>query len=230
MINEREMGERQTAVRKAAARRWHAHAQEVARTAAQVAKLGAVAAASLERRSQYLEREFRKAPYRATGFAFERMIGPALDFDDMAPTPAAFEAGKPVARIVELVDTTRIGDGFATGFMLSGGLLMTNWHVFRLAGDAVGCGAQFGFQRIGNGLIEGGVVFELDPADFFYSDEQLDIALIAVRPRPVIGSAPLADFRFIRLIPSTGKILAGQPISIVQHPDGGHKRWAVREN
>lgn len=230
MISQQEMVERQTMIRKAAAARWRAHAPDIAETAANIARLGALSAASPARRSQYLEREARKAFYRAVGFALERMIGPTLDFDDVPPTTAAFEAGRPVARIVELVDRQRIGDRFATGFLLSGGLLMTNWHVFKQAGDADGCGAQFGFQRASNGLIDSGVVFELDPASFFHSDEQLDFALVPIQPSAVIGSTALSDFRFVRLIPNTGKILAGQPVSIIQHPDGSHKRWAVREN
>ncbi|MCR5868225.1 DNA/RNA non-specific endonuclease [Aquincola sp. J276] len=230
MINRREIAERQETVRKAAAARWRAHVSEVAETTASVARLGAVAAATPARRAQYLEREARKVPYRAMGFALERMIGPTLDFDDLPPTPAALEAGKPVARIVELLDRKRIGDGFATGFMLSGGLLLTNWHVFKQPGDAIGCGAQFGFQRASNGLIEGGVVFELDPESFFLSHERLDFAVVRVHIAPVIGAAALSDFNFVRLIPNTGKILAGQAVSIIQHPDGGHKRWSVREN
>ena len=91
--------------------------------------------------------------------------------------------------MVPLRGLHRIGEGFATGFLDAGGLLMTNWHVFRFPGEADGCGAQFGFQRADNGLIESGVVFELDHADFFHSDEQLDFALVAVRPKAAIGSA-----------------------------------------
>ena len=101
MINRQEIAERQETVRKAAAVRWRAHVSEVGETAASIARIGAVAAATPARRAQYLEREARKVQYRAMGIALERMIGPTLDFDDMAPTPAAFEAGKPVARIVE---------------------------------------------------------------------------------------------------------------------------------
>lgn len=230
MINRQKVASRQIEVRRAAAERWLEHAGEIAETAANVAKLGAVAAATPVRRAEYLQREVRKATYRSLGIGLERMIGPTLDFDDTPPTTAAFEAGKPVARIVELVDKTRVGDGFATGFLLSGGLLMTNWHVFEKVGDAAGCGAQFGFQRGENGLIGSGSVFELDPAAYFYSNEELDIAVVAVSSKALIGAASLEDLRYVRLIPVTGKILAGQPVSIIQHPDGGHKRWAVREN
>jgi endonuclease G, mitochondrial len=230
MVSRVDIAARKETVRKEAAARWAAHASQVAATAEAVVRVGPVAAATPERRERYLDRESRKATFRAQGLGWERMIGPTLDFDDLPPTTSALEAGKPVARIVELLDTNRVGEGFATGFLVSGGLLMTNWHVFGAPGEAVGCAAQFGFERTATGLIEGGTVFELDPGDFFYSSKELDFVLVAVRPAAVIGSTQLDSFRSTRLIPSVGKILAGQPVSVIQHPEGSHKRWAVREN
>jgi endonuclease G len=230
MISRQDMAARKEQIRREAATRWQAHAAQVAATAAAIAKMGTVAAASPERRDRYLEREAAKVALRATGFALERVIGPTVDFDDLPQTASALDAGKPVARIVELLDVKRVGEGFATGFIVSGGLLMTNWHVFGEPGEAQGCAAQLGFQRTATGLIESGTVFELDPTEFFYSNKLLDFALVAIRPAALIGSESLDSYRFTRLIPTVGKILAGQPVSIIQHPDGSHKRWAVREN
>lgn len=218
MISRQDIAARKEAIRKEAATRWQAHAARVAATADAVARVGAVAAATPERRERYLDRESRKAAFRVQRLGWKRMIGPILDFDDLPPTTSTLEAGKPVARIVELLDTNRVGGGFATGFLVSGGLLMTNWHVFGHAGEAVGCAAQLGFERTSTGLIEGGNVFGLDPGDFFCNKE-LDFELAAIRPMALIGSNPLDSFRFTRVIPNVGKILAGHPVSIIQrHP------------
>ena len=230
MFSRLEIAARKEGIRREVASRWLAHVARIAATAEAVAKLGAVAAASDERRELYLRRESRKPADRFRGLGLERMIGPTLDLDDLPPTEDGLDAGTPVGRIVELLDGKRIGEGFATGFLVSGGLLITNWHVFAQAGDASGCAAHLGFQRSQNGLLDQGSVFELDPAGFFYSNRELDIALVAVRTRALIGADALESYGFTRLIPSVGKILAGQPVSIIQHPDGGHKRWAVREN
>lgn len=221
---------RQFAVRQAAARRWKEHAPAITATAARLAQGGPVAAATPERAARFVARETAKRALRFHGLGYERIIGATIDLDEVAPTLAARKAGRPVARIVELLDTNRVGEGFATGFLLGPGLLLTNWHVFGKASEAQGCGAQFGYELNEMGLLDSGVVFELDPDALFVADEALDIALVGVKKTAAIGAANLADYGRVRLIPALGKILAGQPVSIIQHPDGRHKHWAVRQN
>jgi endonuclease G len=231
MIKPNEVHDRRYALRKDAARRWRQHAAQIAATTDRVTRQGPLAAASPEQRERYLLRETVKAAIGVRRPGLERAIG-TLDLDGIAPSPEALEAGKPVARIVELLDGRRIGDGFATGFLVAGPLLMTNWHVFERPGDAQGAGAHLNYQQNEQGLLNPGVVYELDPAAFFYSNEALDIALVGLRAAAVAGSveAPLSRFGQVRLIPTRGKILAGQPISIIQHPEGRPKQWAVRMN
>lgn len=230
MLNRNEVTRRKVDVMRAAAQRWKAKTPEVASTARRLATGGPAAATSPERTASFVARENRKNVLRFRGVGFERMIGPTMDLDDVAPTVEAKHAGRPIVRIVELVANNRIGEGFATGFMVAPGLLMTNWHVFAQPGDAVGVGAQFGFERNEAGLLDSGVVFELDPQRFFLSDEGLDIALVAINTVNAIGAGALTDYGTVRLIPTQGKIMVGHPISIIQHPDGRHKHWAVRQN
>ena len=194
--------------------------------------LGPLGAASQKQQDRYLSRQALKTFRRPAGLGEERKIGPRFEFDSVPPTLEALKSGQPVARIVELLGGGRIGDGFATGFLIHGPMLMTNWHIFANPGDAVGVGAQFGFQKSEDGLIESGVVFELDPTQFFVSDEELDIAIVGISNTSIIGDKELSlnSFGDIHLIPTVGKILVGQPVSIIQHPDGMHKQWAVREN
>jgi endonuclease G, mitochondrial len=224
------LGDRKFEVWRAAGTRWQEKADDRIDAAERLGRGGPLEASEASRSASFLARESLKGAARFGGVGLERIIGDTLDLDDMPPTLAARQAGQPVARVVELLSKTRIGEGFATAFQVAPGLMMTNWHVFEHASDATGCGVQFGYERGDNGLLEAGVVFELDPSAFFLSDQALDVALVAVRDVPVVGQGSLGGFSLIRLIPTQGKILVGQPISIIQHPDGRHKHWAVREN
>jgi endonuclease G len=224
------LGDRKLEVWKAAGERWQARADDRIDAAERLARGGPLEASSAPRAEAFRLRESLKRAVRFGGVGLERVIGDTLDLDDMPSTMAARQAGHPVARVVELLSRTRIGEGFATAFQVAPGLVMTNWHVFEHADDAKGCGVQFGYERGDNGLLDAGVVFELDPEAFFLSDEALDIALVAARPAPVAGTGSLGSYGLVRLIPTQGKILVGQPVSIIQHPEGGHKHWAVRQN
>jgi endonuclease G, mitochondrial len=215
---------------KAAGYRWRQRLPEVAATARKLAEGGPAAATNRTRTASFVARETLKRDARFLGLGEERIIGGSVELDDVAPTLAARKAGRPVARIVELLGANRVGEGFATGFMVTPDLLLTNCHVFSKSSEAVGCGAQFGFERNDAGLLDAGVVFELDPTAFFHSDATLDIALVGVTRTPALGVGPLAGYGWVRLIPAQGKILVGHPISVIQHPDGRHKHWGVRQN
>ena len=230
MLSRNEIRYRKYEVMKGAARRWQAKAPEVAITARLLAEGGTAAATTPERNARFFARESLKSALRFEGIGFERIIGPTMDLQDLPPNPTARNAGRPVVRIVELADAHTVGEGFATGFQVAPNLLMTNWHVFSNPGDAVGCGAQFGYERNDNGLLASGVVFEIDPQLFFLSNEALDIALVGIRNMAAVGTGAADDYGRTLLIPSQGKILVGQPVSIIQHPDGRQKQWAVREN
>lgn len=65
---------------------------------------------------------------------------------------------------------------------------------------------------------------------FFLSDETLDIAIVAVAPTVLLGQGSLDAYGTVRLIPAQGKILVGHPVSIIQHPGGQAKHWAVEQN
>jgi endonuclease G len=226
----KDLDQRKLEIRRAAARRWQDSGPAIAATAARLVHGGPMAAASPERAARFVARETAKRAMRLYGRVYERIIGDTIDLDEIAPSPAARSAGRPVVRIVELLDGNRIGEGFATGFLVGSGLLLTNWHVFAKASEVPGSGAQLGFELNETGLLDSGVVFELDADTMFVADEALDIALVAVKQVPVLGTGTLADYGRARLIPALGKILAGQPVSIIQHPDGRHKHWAVCQN
>lgn len=233
------MADRKVEVMLEAARRYRVKGAALAETRQKMAAGGTMAAASESRLRRYESREAakraaaqrdREQAARLVRLYVERKIGLG-DFDWVDdPPPDARAAGRPVARIVELLGRSRIGEGFATGFVVPPGLLVTNWHVFGRPEDARSCAAEFGFERNEAGQFGATVAFEIDPAKFFYSDERHDVAVVGLADRPAVGAGTLAAFGAVQLIPSLGKILVGQPVIIVQHPDGKHKHWALDQN
>ncbi|WP_217351907.1 serine protease, partial [Ruegeria sp. HKCCD8929] len=158
--------------------------------------------------------------------AQERIIG-AVDFRDLPGSVAEEHAGRAVCRVCQLgVDGTH--RGFGTGFLIAPGLMMTNHHVFENASDTQNCGAQFGYERK-QGALNTGETFEFDAARFFVSDKDLDYAIVAVKSTSLDGTS-LSRWGHQKLIGETGKILIGHPISIIQHPNGGPKKYASTNN
>lgn len=158
----------------------------------------------------------------------ERKIGATLDFFTGPPTEAARRAGRPVARIVDHFEANVVHNGFGTGFLVMPNLLMTNWHVLPSEGDARGTGANFLYERGDNG-VGVGTTFEIDPDTFFLSDEALDYTIVAIKPKSIEGTAA-ADLGVVTLVEATPKILIGQPVNIIQHPEGHEKTYATTNN
>jgi endonuclease G len=158
----------------------------------------------------------------------ERRIGSSLDWSVMPSGIDAEAAGRPVARLCSSPEATE-AVGFATGFMVSPALLLTNHHVFEGPADAAGMVAQFGYEER-NGRTQAGTFFELDPETFFATDRKLDFALVGVKPTAIDGTTALAEMGHLRLIAETGKLLTGHPIVVIQHPDGQTKKYAERDN
>jgi endonuclease G len=183
------------------------------------------------REKQFAERTAvlqQAAELRAAGqlpIGLERKIGATLDFVENAPSEAARKAGRPVVRIVTSCDPKVVAVGFATGFVVSPRLILTNWHVFPDLAQARGNGVNFFYERDERG-VGLGETFEIDPDYFFLSNERLDFALVGFSTTAVSG-ATLADVNPVAMTSSPAKILVGQPVNIVQHPDGGPKTWVT---
>ena len=220
--------------RQAALQRWKERAGQREKNRAELATAGVGAADSpmLQARFSVRQAAFEQArALRAQGqlpIALERKIGPTLDWTPFAPSVGASKAGRPVARLVNLGGPGTQPEGFATGFMVSPQLLLTNHHVFPSLADVRGTGANFLFERTDRGL-QTGVVFEMDGDTFYHSNERLDLALVAVKPKALTGEA-LTGFGNLTLVEATPKILIGQPVNIIQYPEGGEKEYAIAQN
>lgn len=115
--------------------------------------------------------------------------------------------------------------GFGTGFMVSPRLMLTNNHVFESLDNAVGSFAEFNFQIGSHGQMKTSRLFRFSPNDFFLTNKELDYTLVALKP-----DSKLVEFGWLQLIEETGKLMIGEMVNIIQHPNGEPKQLAVREN
>lgn len=155
---------------------------------------------------------------------FERIIGRDELMSVLFLTRGA-QASRTIGCIAE--GTFRFG----TGFLVGPRLLLTNHHVLERPEQARGCTVSFNYEDTVYDRLGPEVTFDLDPAACFVSSpaEHLDYTLVGVKPVARDGSA-LSAFGFLRLNPGIGKILVGEKMNVIQHPDGRPKQVVIREN
>lgn len=176
----------------------------------------------------------RKAMIQQVGaepldFAFERVIG-SNDSVYSNFVELLASAKRKVGRVV-VRQATRVR-GYATGFMVTDRLLLTNWHVFNNKEDATDSEVQFGYEFDTHGVALAPVVFQLDTETFFDSRRELDYCLVAVNPLDVAGKQRLADISYLYLDARLGKLDDNERerLNIIHHPDGDYKQLSIREN
>lgn len=163
----------------------------------------------------------RSAAETLASLAQERILG-SNDMRDINYLELAIAVARAICRI-------RIGSGAGTGVLVGPRLLMTNNHVLRSADDALTAEAQFDYQENGSGDLLPVQAFRLDPASFFVTDKTLDFTIVAVAEVSAKGQ-PISRYPWIKLIPTLGKAEKGDPLNIIQHPRGGLKQIALRNN
>jgi endonuclease G len=218
----------------AAAQRWGGRNVEREECRRRSAAAGIGAGDSAERQQKFAAREaLRRSALtqwrnHTLPVALERTIGPTLDMSAQPPDEAARRAGRPVARIVVMPRRGDKAEAIATGFLITPRLLLTNHHVLPGGDSAAGLGANFLYEETAGGTPPG-VFFALQAQEFFLSDATLDFALVAIASKAREGNS-IEEFGSIPLIEATPKILIGQPVNIVQYPEGGVKQWACTQN
>jgi endonuclease G, mitochondrial len=181
---------------------------------------------------KFLKRELNRTrvwsgfTHDPSALGLERRFGPTLDYEYIPP-PEAQGVNASIGRLVEVASSGAVS-AFATGFLVSPRLLMTNWHVFENAASDEGASVQFGYEYKG-ALLQAGVTFGLRPSEFFLSDKTHDYALVAVEGSNSLGHT-LTPFGFTRLIPAEGKILVGHGVHMIGHPGGMPKTYVFRNN
>jgi endonuclease G len=158
----------------------------------------------------------------------ERIIG-TNDLVDEFYLSRGLVAAQPVCRLV-LRDGGDRARGYATGFMISPRLLLTNCHVFPNREEAANAVAQFDYTLDIRGGDVAPVQFRVEAVAFYLSDPRLDFALVGVEPTSLDGATPLSRFGYHRLVPELHKIEEEEWITIIQHPGGGRRQLAIRAN
>ena len=166
-------------------------------------------------------------PAAIARIGLERVIGKA-DFVGTQFVELAVAVSRFVGR-VHLRDRPGHDVGFATGFMVSPRLLLTNNHVFPSNDAARFSEIEFDYQNDRFGRPLPVLVYGLEPDTFFATSPELDYSLVAVAPRSISGQG-LATYAWTRLVPGLGKALLGDALNIIQHPRGETKQIALRSN
>jgi hypothetical protein len=160
--------------------------------------------------------------------ALERVLG-TNDLMGVAFLEMGLRAANTVGRIWIGISAGR-PIGYGTGSMISPRLLMTNHHVLgdkNLARTSI---VEFDYQLGVDGRLTPTSTFAMDPDTFHFADRHLDYAIVAVQGTASNDGHKVADFGFNPMIEDEGKAIASQFVNIIQHPDGGLKQLALREN
>lgn len=180
---------------------------------------------NMEQRLRLIE---TSAPEPAA-FAFERAIGKNDSvYSNFIELIA--DSKRKVGRIAIKSGTKTLG--YATGFMVSEKLLLTNWHVFNNAEDVEDSEVQFFYEYDIFGRPVSPLCFRLKPDEFFHSFKALDYCFVAVEPLDVSGKIHLSSIGYIFLDQSSGKLGDEEVelLNIIHHPGGDYKQLSIREN
>ncbi|MDP4099135.1 DNA/RNA non-specific endonuclease [Paenibacillus sp. P96] len=161
------------------------------------------------------------------GLGLERVIG-NNDLFPVSYLEAGMQAAKSVCRI-EVRDHIGRVIGYGTGFLVSPSLLLTNNHVLPREEDTLYSAVQFNYELDMNFKERQMKSFNCAPKRLFLTDAELDFTLVAVDEEASDGTR-LSDFGYLKLYSEPGKILEGEYVSIIQHPQGAPKMVAIREN
>lgn len=153
--------------------------------------------------------------WRAPEGSFEKIVGD----DDLLPV---WFLSLGAARAASVARIVRADGERGTGFLVAGGLLITNHHVLPDASRATGAHAEFNVQHTIDGLDSEMRRYPLDPALGFAASADDDWA--AVR----LGGDDLAQWGAIPLAPAAAGV--GSRVTIIQHPAGGPKHVALHDN
>jgi endonuclease G len=158
----------------------------------------------------------------------ERLIG-NNDMVDEFYLQRALVAARPVMRII-IRDAAGRERGWATGLMVSPRLLLTNWHVFPTRDETRNSIAEAHYVLDIAGNPAPSYRFAVRGDIFYTSNQELDFSLVAVDPTAVDGEKTLAQFGYHRLIAEPNKVREGEAMTLIQHPGGERRQFAIREN
>ncbi|HYV91152.1 MAG TPA: phospholipase D-like domain-containing protein [Chitinophagales bacterium] len=168
-------------------------------------------------------------PLEVTGelMTLERVLG-TNDLVGVAFLQMGLNIAKTVGRIWVCNGTGGLC-GYGTGFMISPSLLITNHHVLTDKAMAKYSSVEFNYQIDTRNALQASEIFKLDPDSFYFTDQSLDYAIVAVL-RNSNNNIPLRNYSWNKLYKEEGKTIVSQWLNIIQHPNGEPKQIGLREN
>ncbi len=179
-----------------------------------------------QQRRQMLENLYSEK--REAQQAFERIIG-GNELQDANYLPRGTLVARAVVR-VEIINGRGRRLGFGSGFFVGDGVLMTNNHVLKNEELARASEVQMFYERDVLGQDRTPLRFRLDPDRLFYTSEPLDFTIVAVEEVSNGGQATLEEVGWLPLIAELGKVMEGEWLTIIQHPNGERKQVCARDN
>ncbi|MCX6230356.1 MAG: DNA/RNA non-specific endonuclease [Bacteroidetes bacterium] len=166
--------------------------------------------------------------FEPSDFAYERAIGENDSLYSNFTELIALTKRK-VGRIVIREDNKTLG--YATGFMVSWNLMLTNWHVFKNKDMATESEVYFFYEYDAQGHPLDAAVFKFDTRSFF-NDMELDYCFVGVQPFDISDKISLASIGYLYLDKTMGKIgeVNVEKLNIIHHPQGDYKQISIREN
>lgn len=161
------------------------------------------------------------------GKSLERIIG-TNDLVDISFLTKAVSISRATGRIWLTSSSGKI-IGYGTGFLISPTLIMTNHHVLPDFNTVLLAKIEMDYQFDVNQVLMPTQLYQLDPSNFYFSDEDLDYAIIAVLPYSN-NNKPISEYGFNKLIKDQGKTIISQWLNIIEHPNGMPKQAGIREN
>lgn len=159
----------------------------------------------------------------------EAIQGLANDLQPVAFLAEGAAVRRAVCKVIIDTDASHLE---GTGFLVTPRVLITNQHVIRDEDAAQRAVVIFDYELDENGARRAETRFRLDPNGLaLFSPEVggLDYALVALGDR-IEGSGSAADLGYCPLSNTPDRHIVGMNVNVIQHPEGGHKQVAVRNN
>ena len=157
----------------------------------------------------------------------ERVVG-SRDIMPITFLERGLRAARAVCR-VRLPDTRGAPPDFGTAFLVAPGIALTNHHVLRDADEAQSALFEFDAEVDLNWVDRQTRVFSGQALKIFWTDPLLDVTFVALSPVAHDGT-PISHYGHLDLLATSGKVISGEYVSIIQHPQGAPKQIVVREN
>lgn len=222
-----------------AAKRVDERLKKIDRTQKLILRGQGTEAETKERRQQFVDRQIEiiktepedillqpNSPPNISEIGLEALIGKS---DEKLPIEF-LEVGSLAARSVGKMEGIGI---LGTCFHIGYGIILTNNHVYSEKGQdqeiASTTEIQFFDEENRFGPSQPSLIYYPNPERFFFTNKQLDFTFMAVT-YDLQENPPLEDLGWHVLIKKQGKIRVGDPVNIIQHPQGRRKAIVVHNS